>query len=145
MRFLIRLLLVLVLVAAAGTLWSGYWSSDRFGTSRPGADRDRPAGTSGTVDTSRARERGAEIGERAAVAAARARAELDEAAITARIKAKMALDEIVKARAIDVTTTGQTVTLNGTVESPIERERAERLARETEGVTTVDNRLAVRR
>ncbi len=145
MRSLMRLMLVLILVVAGGALWFGYWSIDRTGITRPGTESDRPAGTSGTVDTTRARERGAEIGERVAVAAGRARAELDEVAITGRITAKMALDDLVKARSINVTTTGNTVTLTGTVESAAERERAERLARETEGVTTVDNRLTVRR
>ena len=47
----------------------------------------------------------------------------------------MALDDSVKARAINVTTHGTTVTLSGTVDSNAERDRAMALARETDGVT----------
>lgn len=61
------------------------------------------------------------------------------------IKAKMALDDSVKARAIDVTTTGSTVTLTGTVRSASERDRAVALARETAGVTAVVDRLEIGR
>ena len=43
----------------------------------------------------------------------------------------------VKARAINVTTRGTTVTLTGTVESKGEHDRAMALARETDGVTQV--------
>ena len=49
----------------------------------------------------------------------------------------MALDDAVKARAINVTTRGTTVTLSGTVESKAEHDRAMALARETDGVTQV--------
>jgi hyperosmotically inducible protein len=56
----------------------------------------------------------------------------------------MALDDLVKARTIDVTTAGTTVTLAGSVESKAERERAVSLARETEGVTRVVDQLQMR-
>jgi osmotically-inducible protein OsmY len=49
----------------------------------------------------------------------------------------MALDDSVKARSINVTTRGSTVTLSGIVESKAEHDRAMALARETEGVTQV--------
>jgi osmotically-inducible protein OsmY len=49
----------------------------------------------------------------------------------------MALDDVVKARSIDVTTRGTTVTLSGVVESKAEHDRALALARETEGVKDV--------
>jgi hyperosmotically inducible protein len=85
----------------------------------------------------RARERGAEIGERAAVATAKVEETINEAALSAKIKAKMALDDMVKARAINVTTHATTVTLSGVVESKAEHDRAVALARETAGVTDV--------
>jgi osmotically-inducible protein OsmY len=66
------------------------------------------------------------------------------AALTTKIKAKMALDDSVRARAIDVSVRGSTVTLNGTVRSAGERERAVALTRETAGVTRVIDRLEVR-
>ena len=103
---------------------------------------DIPPQASDTVE--RARERGAEIGEKAAVAATRVEKTIDEAALTAKIKAKMALDDSVKARAINVTTHGTTVTLSGTVESHAERDRAMALARETDRVTKVIDDLHTR-
>lgn len=57
--------------------------------------------------------------------------------MTLKIKSKMALDDLVKARTINVDTTGSVVALSGTVESNQERERAVRLARETAGVPNV--------
>lgn len=137
MSTLLRLILAVVVVVAVGVLLLGYWGGSRE------ADGDRPIGTTG-IDTERAREIGAEAGERAATAAARARAELDEAGVTTRIKAKMALDELVQARDVEVSTEGTVVTLRGTVASNAERERAERLAQETSGVTAVNNQLLVR-
>jgi osmotically-inducible protein OsmY len=49
----------------------------------------------------------------------------------------MALDDLVKARDINVTTHGTTVTLSGTVDSKTEHDRALSLANETAGVTKV--------
>jgi len=68
---------------------------------------------------------------------------VSEAAITTKIKSKMALDDSVKARTIKVETTGTTVTLTGTVRSEEERQRAVRLARETDGITHVIDKLQV--
>jgi hyperosmotically inducible protein len=96
------------------------------------------------IDTAAARERGAELGARAAVAAARVGDTLEEGSLTAKIKAKMVLDDLVKARDINVTTSGTTVTLTGTVHSQKERERALALARETEGISQVIDHLTVR-
>jgi osmotically-inducible protein OsmY len=95
------------------------------------------------VDVDKARERGAELGERAAVAAERVRAAVGDGSLTTKIKAKMALDDVVKARAIDVTTDGGVVTLRGVVHSAAERDRAVALARETVGVTRVVDRLQI--
>jgi hyperosmotically inducible periplasmic protein len=100
-------------------------------------------GTTGAIDTQKARERGAELGEKAAVAGEKVKTAAGEAATTTKIKAKMALDEIVKARAIDVSTNGSTVTVSGTVRSRTEHDRALLLARETAGVTSVVDRLSV--
>src|SRR3954464_2968304 len=75
---------------------------------------DPPAvGTSGSVET--ARERGADMGEKVAVAAAKVKATAGEGALTSKIKAKMVLDDHIAARAIDVTTDGAVVTVSGTV------------------------------
>jgi hypothetical protein len=145
MRALLRAFLLIVVVVAVGFLLLGYWTgsrSARVDTTQP------PVGTTGTtspVNVERARERGAEIGERAAVATKKAGEVMQEAALTTKIKAKMALDDSIKARAIDVTTDGSIVTLDGTVGSTGQRDRAVALARETAGVTQVIDHLKIER
>ena len=57
----------------------------------------------------------------------------------------MVLDDSIKARAIDVTTSGSVVTLTGTIGSQAEHDRAVALARETAGVTNVVDRLVIQR
>ena len=128
--------LILVILFGVGGYYLGY----QAGAGRSVADAWAP---SGTVDTSRARELGNEARDQATTAGARARAELGEASITARIKGKMALDDLVKASDISVNTEGSVVTLTGSVATDAERVRAERIATETDGVTSVVNRLVV--
>ena len=143
MRAAIRVLMSLVLLGLVVFLVLGYWAgSTRNGRERPSAGT---VGTSGTISTATARERGAELGEKAALAAAEMKRTLTEASLTGKIKAKMALDDSVKARRIDVTTAGSTVTLTGQINSAAERERAVALARETDGITAVVDRLEIRR
>jgi len=148
MRTILRLFLIVIVVAAGAFFLLGYRTGSPFGRSA------ETVGTSGTVNVERARERGAEIGEKAAVAtekvreaAASATEQVRESthdgAITAKIKAKMALDDLVKARAIDVSTNGTTVTLSGITASVAEHDRAVALARETDGVATVVDHLRV--
>lgn len=139
-RALLRLVIVLVLVVAAAAFFLGWWGGNRVA----GPDASAPAvGTAGRVSADKAREVGAEVGAKTADAANRAGAVLNEGALTAKIKSKMALDDLVRARSIDVTTSGQVVTLTGTVGSETERTRAVQLARETAGVTQVVDRLTV--
>jgi len=143
MRSLIRAVLVLALIAIVGMFLFGYWTGSAW---RPGTRTTAgTVGTSGTIDTEKARERGAEIGEKAAVAVAKVKETVSEAELTGKIKAKMALDDLVKARSIDVTTNGTTVTLTGTVSSHAEHDRAVALARETDGVTKVIDGLRILR
>jgi hypothetical protein len=140
LRALVRLVLIVVIVVAAGAFFIGYrWAAD---DGEPVVDR--PVGTSGErpIDTSRARETGAEIGERVAVGANEAKEAVGEAALTAKIKSKMALDDTIDADAIDVDTDGSVVTLSGRVPNETARARALQLARETEGVTSVVDRLS---
>jgi hyperosmotically inducible periplasmic protein len=138
-RALFRLVLAVIILVAVGAFLLGWWGNGRDLV--PGT----PAvGTTGSVDTSKAREVGAKVGEKTAEAANQARAALATGGITAKIKSKMALDDLVNARAIDVDTTGDVVTLSGTVHSEAERQRALQLARETAGVRSVTDRLRVR-
>ena len=136
LRFILLSLLVVVLVAVGygylnGTAWL------RF----PRAEQPGGIGTAGNVET--ARERGAEVGEKVAIAAAKVKETAGEAALTSKIKAKMMLDDNIRSRAIDVTTNDAIVTLSGSVRSVDEHDRAVRLARETAGVTRVVDRLRV--
>jgi osmotically-inducible protein OsmY len=97
-----------------------------------------------SVDTEKARQAGATIGEKVATGTAQAEHALNEAALTTKIKAKMALDDTVKALSIDVDTQGTVVTLTGTVHSETERAKALQLARETAGITAVNDHLVIR-
>lgn len=137
-RGMIRLMLVVVVLVAGAFFLFGYWTSGSFRTA-PTAEIKAPE-----IDTAAARERGAEIGERTAVAVSQVGDRLEEGSLTAKIKAKMVLDDLVKARDINVTTTGSVVTLTGTVHSKMEHDRAVALARETEGVTRVIDQITVR-
>ena len=64
--------------------------------------------------------------------------------ITARIQAKYFASPDVKAHRIDVDTRNGLVTLEGTVDSEVQREVAGSIARSVEGVTRVENKLLVR-
>ena len=136
-RALLRLVLVVVIIAAAAAFFLGYKLNDN-GVKAPVAT------TIPTVDTAKARETGAKIGETVATGAAKAELALAQGSLTAKIKAKMALDDTVKALNVDVDTQGGVVTLSGSVNSQSEREKAVRLARETDGVTSVVDRLVIR-
>jgi osmotically-inducible protein OsmY len=134
-----KTLLMLVLVVVAAVVAINYWNGNPL-LSDPRTGRRAVAGT---VDVNAARERGAEVGEKVAVAAAKMRDSAQEAALTSKIKAKMVLDDSIKSRSIDVTTNGTTVTVSGVVRSVDEHDRALRLARETAGVTQVVDRMKV--
>jgi hyperosmotically inducible protein len=64
--------------------------------------------------------------------------------ITTSIKSKFAADDTVKASQIDVDTKDKIVTLTGTVDSEIAKNRAMDIARATKGVTRVTDNLMVR-
>ncbi|MBK5969298.1 MULTISPECIES: BON domain-containing protein [Thiorhodovibrio] len=68
---------------------------------------------------------------------------LSDAAITAKIKAEILGDSALKVLQIDVTTTDGVVTLSGTVDSQSSLDRASELARNNQGVTSVENNLVV--
>lgn len=138
-RALFKLVLVVVLLVAAAAFFFGYRFGDD-GLETPVSARQ----TVPTVDTAKAREAGAKIGETVATGAAKAQEVLNEGAVTAKIKSKMALDDNIKALSIDVDTVGTVVTLTGTVRSEAERAKAVQLARETAGVTVVNDRLVIR-
>jgi hyperosmotically inducible periplasmic protein len=63
--------------------------------------------------------------------------------ITTAVKSKFAADDTVKAYQIDVTTENKVVTLAGSVETSAAKEQAVLLARNTDGVQDVVDRLTV--
>ena len=88
------------------------------------------SGTSGAVATSGRTE---------------ARDRIEPAWITTKIQAQYFANPSIKPWNIDVTTMGDgTVTLNGTVENADAKSKAETIARNTDGVKTVDDRLRVK-
>jgi hyperosmotically inducible protein len=138
-RALVKLVLVVVILAVAAAFFLGYRFADNGVETPVSAIQATPS-----VNTDKARETGAKIGESVATGAAKAEQALSEGALTAKIKSKMALDDTVKALSIDVDTEGTVVTLSGTVTSEAVRARALQLARETAGVTAVNDRLVIR-
>lgn len=136
-RGLFKLILLAVVVLAVGAFFLGYGIDDFRRI-------DEPRGTVGTSGTEKAREVGAQIGERTAEAASATRRAIDDGRLTAKIKAKMALDDSVKALELDVDSVAGVVTVRGTVRSETEHQRAIALARETDGVVRVVDAVQVR-
>lgn len=140
-RTLFRTVLIVVIVVAIAAFFIGYRWAARDRATEP----EQAIGTSGgAVDVDRARDAAANIGETVAEGANAAQRLASSAALTAKIKSKMALDDTIEAAAIDVDTDGRIVTLSGSVGSQAERARALQLARETDGVTSVVDRLTIR-
>jgi len=70
---------------------------------------------------------------------------IDDATITAAVKAKLVADKPANLTRVDVDTNNATVYLNGVVESPEQKARAEQLAWQAKGVKSVVNNLQVKK
>jgi osmotically-inducible protein OsmY len=139
-RTLLRVVLVLIILAAVAAFYFGYRIADRDDPESPYA-----VGTVGkAVDVDTAKEAGAAIAGKVALGANAAQRLASSAALTAKIKSKMALDDTIEASRIDVDTAEGVVRLHGTVDSEAQRTRALQLARETDGVTSVVDELTIR-
>ena len=68
---------------------------------------------------------------------------VDDSTITATVKTKLAADKLGTLTRVGVDTTNQVVSLNGTVDTQQEKQRAEELARQVGGVKAVKNNLQV--
>lgn len=68
---------------------------------------------------------------------------IDDVSITASVKAKLVADKPTNLTRVDVDTNHGTVYLNGSVESPEQKARAEQLAWQASGVKGVVNNLQV--
>jgi hyperosmotically inducible protein len=91
-----------------------------------------------------ARDVAEEAGRRTGEAADRTGEAIGDAGITTTVKAKLLADTSVGGLKIDVDTKDNVVTLSGTVRSEAERNQAVKLARETDRVTRVVDRLTVK-
>jgi hyperosmotically inducible periplasmic protein len=85
----------------------------------------------------------ATAGEKAGDAAGKAVDATADAALTAKVKTKFLADNSIAGLKIDVNTKDNVVTLSGTVASAAEKRRAVEVARATEGVKKVVDRLKV--
>jgi hyperosmotically inducible periplasmic protein len=83
--------------------------------------------------------------ERAERRLERAAAVFDDATITAKVKTALLAQPQLKGLAIDVDTSQNVVSLNGSVDSDEARTEAERLARQVAGVKEVKNNLRVKK
>ncbi|HYP69752.1 MAG TPA: BON domain-containing protein [Variovorax sp.] len=68
----------------------------------------------------------------------------DDATITAAVNAGLAKDPDLSAIQINVDTKEGKVTLRGPAPNPVAKERAEQIAKDVKGVSTVDNQLEVK-
>ncbi|MEO6213418.1 MAG: BON domain-containing protein [Vicinamibacterales bacterium] len=134
-RGLLKLVVLVVVIVVIGAFVMGRWSDGGLFTT----GGTRPPGSAAPSEKVRA------VGDRAGQAADATRRAIAEGSLTAKIKAKMALDDHVKALNLDVDTVGSIVTVTGVVNSQAERERALLLARDTEGVTQVVDKLTVKK
>ena len=136
---LIRRLVFLAIIGAGGVAAYNYVSDNGWPIRSRAAARE----------AEHAKQEAVRLANRAAakasVAADRVGDSMSEGALTAKIKSKMALDDHVNARGINVDTAGSVVTLTGVVASTGERDRAVSLARDTQGVSRVVDKLQVRK
>lgn len=119
--------------------------------------RDGQVTLSGRVENKRAREQAVQIArntdgvrdvtDRLTIGLARADdappERMDAAWITTKIQAQYFLDDDISSNDINVDTANGVVTLSGRVDTDVEKTRAVEIARATEGVTHVEDRLAV--
>jgi Predicted periplasmic or secreted lipoprotein len=70
---------------------------------------------------------------------------VDDSTITASVKAKLVGEKAANLTRIDVDTTNRVVSLNGIVESPEQKSRAEQLAMQVAGVKKIENNLQIQK
>jgi osmotically-inducible protein OsmY len=150
LRLLFRLIVLGVVSVVRISLFYVYQWGGANAEGGRGTDASAEAGTGevegggsrtlGGIFNQRIRDTGAEIAQGVATSAELA---LAEARLTAKITSKMALDDSIEVRRLNVDTNGTVVTVRGSVDTRAQRERALQLARETDGVTSVVDRIDV--
>jgi Predicted periplasmic or secreted lipoprotein len=68
---------------------------------------------------------------------------VDDRTITASVKTKLVAERASNLTRVDVDTTNQVVSLNGVVQTPDQKQRAEELAMQVSGVRRVNNNLQI--
>jgi osmotically-inducible protein OsmY len=106
---------------------------------RPDTERDAPAPGTRTPATAPDRD----MGDRTAATGRDAGDRMGDGWITTKVQASYFLNTDIRGRDINVNTSNGVVTLNGTVQTDAERNEAEQIARETDGVSRVVNNLKV--
>lgn len=89
------------------------------------------------------RENARDVAAEVRQTARRAGDQLSDSWLTTKIQAQYFADEDVKARHINVSTRSGVVTLTGFVDGPAQREEAVQIARNTDGVVRVEDRLTM--
>ena len=102
--------------------------------------RSQPAETAGQK-LDRTADKAAAATDRATAKAAVA---VDDAAITTKVKSAVFAEPGLKTLQIDVDTKDGVVTLSGTVDTPVMKERAMQIAEHVEGVRSVVDNLAIK-
>ena len=111
-------------------------------TSGVGVDNDKPNLNTDVSDDAKAK--GKDVGQKTADAADKAGAVVTDSALTTAVKTKFLADSKVSGMKIDVDTNNGVVTLSGNVASKAEANEAVKIARSTEGVRQVINKLHVK-
>jgi osmotically-inducible protein OsmY len=147
LRFLFRIVVV-ALVLAVGATAAAYYVLVRDGAGRPERSAKARVGAAAealaeSVDRERIREAGAELAETLGENVDGAGAMLADARLTAKIESKIALDDTLDGSRINIDTKNAEVTVRGTARTAAQRDRALQLARETAGVISVVDRVAV--
>jgi hyperosmotically inducible periplasmic protein len=141
MGALLRLVFAVLIVAVVIGFFMGYRIRDGRIVDPSGVVAT--PGQLGHVDTDKAREAGATIGDKVAVGANAAQHALSNAALTGKIKAKITLDDTLKGSSVGVDSNDGAVTLTGTVTSAAQHTRVLQLTKETDGVKSVADHLVV--
>ncbi len=107
-------------------------------------DLNRQGGAAARPGDGSASDQMARAGDKARDAASRAEVHLDHAALLARVKTKLASDAgLATLKNVDVNLTGTVVTLSGTVANEYQKKAAVIAASQVEGVSRVEDHMAV--
>ena len=100
--------------------------------------------TTPAPDTAAMKSAGREMATDASRAADKAGTVMEDGAITAKVKTALLADPDVKGLLIDVDTKNGVVTLKGTADKAVNRDRAVAIAKDTGGVKSVEDQLVVK-